>query len=491
MNHLFNQPTSDLVQSGVHRTKSPFLLLLVAGLVLSGQVTAQTFTTLHSFDGDRDGGNPNAGLVLSGRTLYGSTSTGGNKGDGTVFGVNTDGTSFRVLHYFTNADSFGPNGGLVLSGNTLYGTTKAGGGVLNLGTVFAVNTDGTGFKVVYDLTNSTSQKAPISGLVLSNNILYGEQDYGELFSLNTDGTGFMLMPLLFPDLGELFGGLTLSTNTLYGTSYGGPSGSLSGAVYALNTDGTGFTALYAFTPLSNDYPATNSDGANPQAGLVLSGNTLYGTAVAGGIWGGGTVFKLNTDGTGFTILHSFLFTLPGGGMNNNYTNMGGASPGGLVLSGNTLYGTSGGGSLGQGTVFAMNTDGTGFTTLYNFSALTGPNYSGTSGTNSDGGLPTPSLILSGNTLYGTTYFGGNSGWGTVFSISFTPQLTITPSGPNVILSWPTNYAGFDYSGYTLQSSTNLPSGVWTTNLPAPVVVNGQYTVTNPISGTQQFFRLSQ
>jgi hypothetical protein len=62
----------------------------------------------------------------------------------------------------------------------------------------------------------------------------------------------------------------------------------------------------------------------------------------------------------------------------------------------------------------------------------------------------------------------------------------------MILTWPTNYAGFSYSGYALQSTTNLgSSAVWATNSLAPVVVNGQNTVTNPISGTQQFFRLSQ
>jgi hypothetical protein len=75
--------------------------------------------------------------------------------------------------------------------------------------------------------------------------------------------------------------------------------------------------------------------------------------------------------------------------------------------------------------------------------------------------------------------------------SLRPQLTITPSGTNFTLSWPTQIAGFDYSGYILQSTTNLVSPVWTTNSPAPVVVNGQNTSTNPISGTKQFFRLSQ
>ncbi len=68
-----------------------------------------------------------------------------------------------------------------------------------------------------------------------------------------------------------------------------------------------------------------------------------------------------------------------------------------------------------------------------------------------------------------------------------PQLTITASGVNVILTWPANSTGF-----TLHSSTSLvSSAIWTTNSPASVIVNGQNTVTNPISGTQQFYRLVQ
>jgi hypothetical protein len=68
---------------------------------------------------------------------------------------------------------------------------------------------------------------------------------------------------------------------------------------------------------------------------------------------------------------------------------------------------------------------------------------------------------------------------------------VTASGDNLILAWPTNYADLDYSGFILQSTSNLASPVWNTNLPAPVVVNGRNIVTNAISGTQQFFRLSQ
>ncbi|HEY5042967.1 MAG TPA: hypothetical protein VIK53_13300, partial [Verrucomicrobiae bacterium] len=68
-----------------------------------------------------------------------------------------------------------------------------------------------------------------------------------------------------------------------------------------------------------------------------------------------------------------------------------------------------------------------------------------------------------------------------------PTLTIVPSGANVILTWPTNAAGF-----TLQSTTNLVApAVWSIVSPGPVIVNGQFAVTNAITGTQQFYQLSQ
>jgi len=161
------------------------------------------------------------------------------------------------------------------------------------------------------------------------------------------------------------------------------------------------------------------------------------------------------------------------------TNSDGINPqGGLIISGNTLYGTaSAGGEGGSGTVFSLNTDGTGFTTLYSFT----PAPYGQP--NSDGANPYGSLVLSNYTIYGTTTTAGNSGNGTVFSLSFLPKLTITLSGTNAILSWPANFAGFDYSGFTLQSTTNLNTPVW-------INVSGQNSVTNPISGKQIFYRLS-
>jgi hypothetical protein len=68
--------------------------------------------------------------------------------------------------------------------------------------------------------------------------------------------------------------------------------------------------------------------------------------------------------------------------------------------------------------------------------------------------------------------------------SIAPVLTIIRSGTNALVEWPTNA-----TGYNLAFSSNLTSSVWSTNLPAPVVVNTNNVVTNGISATKRFFRL--
>src|SRR5438445_2343547 len=76
--------------------------------------------------------------------------------------------------------------------------------------------------------------------------------------------------------------------------------------------------------------------------------------------------------------------------------------------------------LGRGTVFKLDNTGAGFATLYSFTAAPDFPY-----TNSDRASPKAGLILSGNTLYGTAYQGGVSGYGPVFSNIIPPQLTMT------------------------------------------------------------------
>lgn len=188
-----------------------------------------------------------------------------------------------------------------------------------------------------------------------------------------------------------YGNLVLSGGTLYGTTYSaGTNGN--GTVFAINTNGSGFTVLYSFTPLVN---GTNADGAHPYNGLVLSGGVLYGTTFEGGVDGCGTVFALSPTGTNFSVLHVFTNGLDG------------AQPrAGLVISSNTLYGTTGGtGTNSYGTIFSLQTNGAGYAVLHYFS------------TNNEGALTQSGVTLSGGVLYGTTYRYGSNGFGSVYSIN--------------------------------------------------------------------------
>src|SRR5205814_2225203 len=118
------------------------------------------------------------------------------------------------------------------------------------------------------------------------------------------GTGFTVLQNLdysttgaYPYFGRMERG---TDGALYGATYqGGTSGY--GTVFKLNPDGSGFTVLQNF-----DYSTT---GAYPWAGPVQgTDGALYGTAYYGGTSGYGTAFKLNTDGSGFTVLQNLDYS---------------------------------------------------------------------------------------------------------------------------------------------------------------------------------------
>ena len=250
-------------------------------------------------------GSPQAPLVLAGNTLYGATWYGGTYDHGTLFSVATNGSASGILHafftpsftpYANNYDGLFPSARLTYSSGTLYGTAENGGNYGG-GTVFSVITNQPGsFSILHYFST------PVNGT-------------------NSDGA-------------YSFSSLVLSGTNLYGTTYGGGTYG-NGTVFAVSTNGLVFINLYSFPG--------GTGGAGPHGGVTLSGNTLYGTTSAGGTSGNGTLFAINTDGSGFTNLYSFT----GGGD--------GASPqADLILSGNTLYGTAAsGGSSGNGTVFSF------------------------------------------------------------------------------------------------------------------------------------------
>ncbi len=140
----------------------------------------------------------------------------------------------------------------------------------------------------------------------------------------------------------------------------------------------------------------------PQAALLLgSDDALYGTASAGGDFESGTIFKLNSDGTGFTILKSLD------------TSVDGATPAARLLesSSGKLYGTTlKGGSYGWGVVFELDLDGTDYRVVKRFNYAT------------HGGFLFAGLLQgSDGALYGAAAYGGDDDFGNVFRLVPTPN----------------------------------------------------------------------
>ena len=458
----------------IHGTSMKSFITIMAVVVLTASVaSAVTFTNLYNFSLDAfnygspdeatngDGISP-IGCVLSGNVIYGTCSSGGLYGDGTIFRVNTDGTHFTNLFNFSNGvfnaqnntypDSTGqdPNPGLLLVSNTLYGTTFEGG-LHYAGEVFKINTNGSGFTVVH-FFNFDDGQGPASGLTLYNNVLYGTttdgtNTYGTVYGVNLSDLSFFSV-YQFTNWTQPYGGVVAISNNFYGFAYYGGA-YLQGYVYRVGS--SGFADLF-------DFNGTN--GGPSYATPVASGNTIYGATIYGGTNSSGNIFRINADGNAFTNLYNFS---PADGANTD-----GADPdemSGMILSGNTLIGTtSGRGSGGQGTVFSVKTDGTGFTVLHSFQF-------------SDGSQP-DALMLSGGTIYGLTDYGiqgtylGNGG---VFALILQPTLNLAQGGTNVVLSW----TGSSYSLYSAPTA----NGTFTK------ITGATSPYTNGISGTQKYFKL--
>ena len=162
------------------------------GVVFSVPLSGGSVTVLASFNGS-NGKFPTAGVTLSGNTLYGTTTEGGNlslndgNGDGTVFSVPLSGGSPMVLATFNGSNGSQPDAGVTLSGDTLYGTTDLGGAT-GYGTVFSVALSG-GSATVLASFNGNNGNGPDAGLTLSGNTLFGTTPYG---GANNDGTVFAL-----------------------------------------------------------------------------------------------------------------------------------------------------------------------------------------------------------------------------------------------------------------------------------------------------------
>jgi uncharacterized repeat protein (TIGR03803 family) len=145
------------------------------GAVISVNPNSGAEKVLHSFRGDlTDGADPNASLINLGGTLYGTTSSGGGNGYGTVFSIDPQSREVRVVYSFagTPADGSNPRASLINVKGTLYGTTEFGG-ANGYGTVFSVNPMTSTETVVHSFQGNNDGKYPSAGLVAVGATLYG------------------------------------------------------------------------------------------------------------------------------------------------------------------------------------------------------------------------------------------------------------------------------------------------------------------------------
>jgi uncharacterized repeat protein (TIGR03803 family) len=378
-------------------------------LCVPGSLSAQTFTTLLSFD-QTNGGNPAAALIeAKDGNFYGTTSTNGANEAGTVFRITPNG-SLTTLHNFCSQtgclDGSEPEAGLIqASDGNFYGTTEIGTGTTKYGTVFKITPAGT-LTTLHTFSN-TDGSQPVAALVQgTDGNLYGTASRGGANTCTERSTYNLSCGTFFKiTLGGVFTSLASfdqttgylpsspliqgSDGNFYGTTpWGGTSNF--GTVFKISKTGT-VTVLHNFDA---------TDGEKSFGALVRGrdGN-FYGTTSFGGSNpnSGGTVFKITPGGTP-TTLHSF-------GISD------GSGPDAALIQANdgNFYGTtSNAGTTNTGTVFKITRSGK-LITLHTFNGT-------------DGELPYAALVQGTNgEFYGATKFGASSacteGCGTIFNLS--------------------------------------------------------------------------
>jgi uncharacterized repeat protein (TIGR03803 family) len=384
------------------------------------------YSVLHNFGNGLDGQQP-VGILVEDKNgaFYGTTQNGGTADAGTVFKLGRSGQDYQVLHAFSmNADGAQPQAGLLLASNgALYGTSYQGWhetNFLGYGTVFRLNADGNGFGVVHRFqfiasVGSPGGNSPAAELIEgAAGALYGtaeqggDDGLGTVFKVDKSGQNFSVVHNFEPDGSDASGpeaGLTEGTDgAFYGTTLVGGA-SNGGTVFKVNKDGSGYSILHSFKV---DY-ATGEPNEPVAKVLEASDGILYGIASNTGDWDPrpGAIFKLNKDGSGFVVLYRFKLAL-------DDNDPPGTTPTGRPRSAalaegpdGALYGTAPfGGTNLAGIIFKLGKDGSLPTVLHNF------------GSEGDGAWPWAGLALgTDGMLYGTTGGGGTNNNGTVYGIA--------------------------------------------------------------------------
>jgi uncharacterized repeat protein (TIGR03803 family) len=305
-----------------------------------------------------------------------------------------------VLHSFNGADGAMPYSGLFLaSDGKYYGTTIGGNGG---GTIYSIDTAGN-FTLIYSFPGGAAGAAPYGSLIqLSNGTFYGTTALG---GTSNSGTIFEMVPGNNPvvlhsfngstDGAQPFGGMYLAVDGfLYGnTSTGGPNGA--GTTFRMATDGSQFTVLHSF-------PAFAGDGANPQAAMTQGADGfLYATTLNGGTYNQGAIFKMDTSGS-VTILHNLNGTTDGG---HPYSVL-------VQADQNNFFGTCSTGGKGAGLLFKIDWKLI-YSIKWKFNAQT------------EGSTPISGISFGGNgSLFGVLSTGGTAGGGALYATDQYGMLTV-------------------------------------------------------------------
>jgi uncharacterized repeat protein (TIGR03803 family) len=276
-------------------------------LLLSGAGEAQTFTTIHTFNGG-DGSGPDAVLV-QGRDgqLYGTTASGGTgtcspySGCGTVFKVDTSG-NLTTLHNFAGADGSLPQGVVLAKDGNFYGAAT-NGGANGFGVIYRITSSGA-FTQLYNFTGGADGKNPSNQLLQAiDGNLYGLTPTGLYrYTISGSVTTIYTIPAPIPGvtapLIQSIDGAMYATFPYFYTS--GPTSA--GSIVKFSFQGA---ILFEF-----DFPYNNASmGQYPFSAVVQGADgNLYGTASTGGTYTYGTAFKLNPKTRMLSVLHDFDYS---------------------------------------------------------------------------------------------------------------------------------------------------------------------------------------
>src|ERR1039457_2941772 len=347
--------------------------------------------------------------------------------NGGTFTINLQpNTTFDLITVNGGSDSFGSAMLPIIGAPKAVNLTIHGNG----DTIQAAN--GATYRLIENYGSLT-----LDHLTLQNGYSYALDDFDNPYAYN--GGAICNVGTLVISNCTLSGNAALAYVDVGGYGHDGEAGGKGGAIY--NDGGT--------VIISDSFLSTNGAGGD-------------------GVQYGGAIY--NESGT-MTISHS---TISG---NGTALGDGGAiynNSGTVTISHSTISGNDGGsdGSGGDGGGIYNN----GTVTVENSSSITGNSAAGLGQDVYNDGL----LYLDATSTIG--FLDGNS------AIGLSPALSIhswSSTAHQLVLSWSTNY-----SGCTLQSSTDLGSTNWT-DCASPAVSGAAYVVTNSMSAGAQFFRLKR